>query len=71
MHDYQVRWSEEDQEFVATVSEYPSLSFLAPTQKEALDGLKALVADVEVDLILELTHPNPWEIAEIQDCRDV
>lgn len=47
---YRVVWSNEDGEFVATVAEMPSLSWLAPTQTEALEGLRALVDDVIADM---------------------
>jgi hypothetical protein len=36
---YRVAWSPEDGEHVATVAEFPSLSWLAPTQAEALRTL--------------------------------
>lgn len=36
-------WSTEDNEFVATCDEYPSLSWLAPTSTEALQGLERLL----------------------------
>ena len=39
---YHVTWSAEDQEFVATCSEFPSLSWLASTPSEALAGLLRL-----------------------------
>ncbi len=45
-----VAWSVEDGEFVATVAEFPSLSWLAPSQVEALHGLKAVLADVVADM---------------------
>ncbi len=35
-----VTWSVEDQEFVATCLEFPSLSWLAATQVDALTGLE-------------------------------
>ena len=35
---YHSRWSDEDGEFVGYVDEFPSLSWLAPTQDEAIDG---------------------------------
>ena len=38
---YRVVWSVEDQEFVATCAEFPSLSWLAPDRLEALGGLHA------------------------------
>lgn len=50
-YDYNVRWSEEDGEHVATCLEFPSLSWLADSQKEALEGMNALVAGVVKDLI--------------------
>lgn len=50
---YRVVWSAEDQEFVATVAEFPSLSWLAGSQLEALQGLEALVAEVLADLETE------------------
>jgi predicted HicB family RNase H-like nuclease len=47
---YRVSWSEEDQEFVATCAEFPSLSHLAASQMAALNGMRALVADVVQDM---------------------
>ncbi|HUB48763.1 MAG TPA: toxin-antitoxin system HicB family antitoxin [Acetobacteraceae bacterium] len=47
---YRVSWSEEDQEFAATCAEFPSLSHLARSQAEAIDGLQALIADVLRDM---------------------
>lgn len=47
---YRVRWSPEDQEYVATVAELPSLSWLAPSHLEALTGLIALVQEVLSDM---------------------
>lgn len=49
-YTYRVTWSPEDEEFVATCLELPSLSWLAPTQDAALHGLRALVDDVVADL---------------------
>jgi predicted HicB family RNase H-like nuclease len=49
-YTYRVAWSPEDGEFVATCLEFPSLSWLAGTQHEALTGLLDLVADVVRDL---------------------
>jgi predicted HicB family RNase H-like nuclease len=47
---YRVTWSAEDGEHVATVAEFPSLSWLAPTPAEALEGLADAVRDVLADL---------------------
>ena len=49
-YTYRVAWSAEDDEFVATVAEFPSLSWLASSQVQALEGLEALLADVVVDM---------------------
>lgn len=47
---YRVTWSAEDGEFVATCVEFPSLSWLALTQVEALTGLEQMVVDVVEDM---------------------
>lgn len=49
-YDYKVAWSEVDQEFVATVAEFPSLSWLDTEQSKAQAGLLSLVAEVVADL---------------------
>lgn len=50
-HDaYRVDWSAEDSAFVATVVEFPSLSWVADDQAAALGGLRELVAAVIADL---------------------
>lgn len=41
---YRVEWSPEDNEFVGLVTEFPSLSWLAPTEDEALRGIIDLEA---------------------------
>jgi predicted HicB family RNase H-like nuclease len=49
-YTYRVTWSIEDNEFVATCLEFPSLSWLADTQEGALRGLRDLVSEVVDDL---------------------
>lgn len=49
-YTYRVAWSVEDDEFVATVVEFPSLSWLAPSQIGALEGLEALLSNVITDM---------------------
>ncbi|MDR2983634.1 MAG: type II toxin-antitoxin system HicB family antitoxin, partial [Nocardiopsaceae bacterium] len=49
-YTYRVAWSAEDGEHVATVAEFPSLSWLAPTPIEALAGVTDVVRDVLSDL---------------------
>jgi predicted HicB family RNase H-like nuclease len=49
-YTYRVTWAEEDEEYVGLCVEYPSLSWLAPTPQEALEGIRQVVADVVADL---------------------
>ena len=49
-YTYRVAWSPEDGGHVATVAEFPSLSWLAATPVEALAGLADVVRDVLSDL---------------------
>ena len=49
-YSYRVAWSADDDEFVATVAEFPSLSWLAPSQLDALQGLEKLLDDVIADM---------------------
>ncbi|QTX03416.1 type II toxin-antitoxin system HicB family antitoxin [Agromyces archimandritae] len=49
-YTYRVRWSAEDDEFVGTVAEFPSLSWLAEDQAEAFQGIRDLVAEVLDDM---------------------
>jgi predicted HicB family RNase H-like nuclease len=47
---YAVQWSPEDGEFVATVAEFPSLSWLAQDQLEAIRGLEKMLRQVIEDM---------------------
>ena len=49
-YTYRVTWSEEDGEYVGLCVEYPSLSWLAPTPQEALEGIRLVVAEVIADM---------------------
>lgn len=49
-YTYRVTWSAEDDEYVATCLEFPSLSWLAESRAQAIDGLELLVVDVVQDL---------------------
>lgn len=60
-YSYRVAWSPEDDEFVATCAEFPSLSWLAPTQVAALQGIESVVEDVLQDLLEAGDEvPEPW-----------
>jgi len=52
-YTYRVAWSPEDGEFVATCLEFPSLSWLADSQVDALTGLEQVLADVLTDMQAE------------------
>jgi predicted HicB family RNase H-like nuclease len=59
-YTYRVTWSEEDEEYVGLCVEYPTLSWLAPTPQEALEGIRQVVADVVADMeVNEETVPEP------------
>jgi predicted HicB family RNase H-like nuclease len=62
-YSYRVTWSAEDDEFVAACLELPSLSWLAPTQVEAIQGLVAVVTDVLADMA-EQGENIPTPLAE-------
>jgi predicted HicB family RNase H-like nuclease len=49
-YTYRVSWSAEDDAFVATCLEFPSLSWLAASQVEALRGLESVLRDALVDM---------------------
>ncbi len=49
-YTYRVTWSEEDGEYVGLCAEFPNLSWLAPTQEKALQGIQEIVAKVAADL---------------------
>ena len=49
-YTYRVTWSVEDDEYVATCLEFPSMSWLAGTQEDALRGLRDAITEVVDDL---------------------
>ncbi len=49
-YKFDVAWSPSDQEFVATVAEFPSVSWMAEDQVKALLGLRELLEEIIVDL---------------------
>ncbi|PZG02881.1 type II toxin-antitoxin system HicB family antitoxin [Micromonospora deserti] len=62
-YTYRVTWSAQDNEFVATCAEFPSLSWLASSQIEALQGLQDLLREVIADME-EQGEPVPQPFAE-------
>jgi Protein of unknown function (DUF2442) len=57
LYTYAVHWSAEDQEFVATCTAFPSLSWLAPKPDHALIGVRNLVRSALADLAEERQQP--------------
>lgn len=49
-YTYRVTWSAEDDEYVASCLEFPSLSWLAKSRNSAVDGLERLVAEIVEDM---------------------
>jgi predicted HicB family RNase H-like nuclease len=61
-YTYRVTWSEEDQEYIGLCAEFPSLSWLAGSQEEALKGIRQMAAEVIEDMQLS-GEPIPEPIA--------
>jgi len=49
-YTYRVRWSAEDEAYIGTVAELPSLSWAADDQGAAFQGIRELVVDVLEDM---------------------
>jgi predicted HicB family RNase H-like nuclease len=49
-YTYRVTWAADDNEYVGLCAEFPSLSWLAQTQEEALSGISQLVLEVVLDM---------------------
>lgn len=62
-YTYRVRWSAEDEEYVGTVAELPSLSWLALDRTEAFAGIQQLAADVVTEMAESGDEP-PAAIAD-------
>ncbi len=60
-YTYRVTWSAEDEEYAGLCAEFPSLSWLAPTQDAAFSGIRELVADCVADMEAnDETPPAPF-----------
>lgn len=49
-YTYRVRWSAEDEAHIATVAEFPSLSWIAEDAGEAFSGIRDVVSAVLADM---------------------
>lgn len=59
---YRLSWSSKDDEYIATVAEFPSLSWIASTRKSALEGLTSMVEEVIADMARSGEEiPEPWD----------
>ena len=66
-YTFRVIWSEEDHEHVGLCAEFPSLSHLARTVPEALNGIIALVSDVIDDMAKSGEDvPSPLSLQEFK-----
>lgn len=64
-YSYRVGWSVKDAEFMATVVEFPSLSWIACTREGALEGLTALIDEILQDMPANGEEiPAPWDERE-------
>ena len=60
-YTYRIAWSAQDNEYIATVVEFPSLSWCADSRESALDGLTSVVEEVLRDMLAEGEEiPKPW-----------
>ncbi len=50
-YTYRVTWSDEDEEYVGQCAEFPSLSWLAASPEEALQGIRDVVQEVVDDML--------------------
>lgn len=61
-------WSDEDQEYVAIHSDYPSLSYLANAPAAALEGLLEMIHGVElVDLRFQIVAEHKARMKEEEE----
>lgn len=64
-YTYRVAWNSVDEDFIATVAEFPSLSWVANTRPAALAGLTTMVEKVLIDMAEQGEEiPVPWDERE-------
>jgi predicted HicB family RNase H-like nuclease len=49
-YTYRISWSEDDREYVGLCAEFPSLSWLAKSPENALQGIRKTVAEAVSDM---------------------
>lgn len=60
-YSYSVRWSDEDQAFIALCPEFPGLSAFGESAAQALEQIQ-----VAVGLAVETHHAEGWPLPEVQ-----
>lgn len=60
---YSVQWSARDNEYVGSVAEFPSLSWLDADEMSAFAGIKQLTSDVVIEM-LETGDVPPTPLSE-------
>jgi predicted HicB family RNase H-like nuclease len=66
-YTYRVLWSEEDREHIGLVAEFPSLSWVAPSMSEALNGITRLVGEILEDMSKTgETIPEPLSLQDFK-----
>lgn len=61
-YNYRVSWSDEDEKYLATCVEFPSLSWLDSAPEKALSGIRKVVAECVADM-QKAGEPIPEPIA--------
>jgi len=73
-YGYRAFWSAEDDAWVGLCDGFSLVSHLAPTEAEALDGIRSIVTDIVADLRSDgepLPRPAPWEKHEAAHLSEV
>lgn len=66
-YTYRVTWSQEDQEYVGLCAEFPSLSWLAGSQRAALGGITKLVRECVLDMAKSgEVVPEPFSVRDFK-----
>lgn len=64
-YTYRISWSSSENQYLATVVEFPSLSWIADDREEALTSLTSLVGQVLKDMGNSGEEiPKPWDQRE-------
>jgi predicted RNase H-like HicB family nuclease len=70
-YSFRVEWSPEDNEYVGLCAEFPSLSHLAPSEREALAGIEQLVGEINAEYAemaddYEINPPTAAEVISVE-----